>query len=99
MIRRDATDTQTPSFIIQTSSLQKACSLYEFYLQIPIMHDRSTTYTLDGAPPVCLVSHAAALRHTPTNRGDDIVTRYWLPSARPACGLIYVLCYLELNNV
>lgn len=46
------TDTQIPSFIIQPSSLQKACSPFELYLQIPIQHDRSTTYTPHGTPPV-----------------------------------------------
>ena len=42
---------------------------------------------------VFFISHAAALRHTPTNRGDDTVTSYWMPSARPASGLVYVRDY------
>jgi len=47
---------------------------------------------------VVFISHAAALRHTPTNRGDDdTVTTSWLPSARPAYGLVCVRYSLAWN--
>jgi hypothetical protein len=74
------------------SSFQKEYSLLELYLQIPTTRDRFTLSIPDGTPPVCLfISHAAALRHTPTNRGDDITACL----QRGLRAVVYVPFYAE----